>query len=789
MQRNQTTVIRWLHRSAMGCIFLTLFAPLLFSSEFMFPFITTKTFYFRLLVEIALLLYLILLLYDTSFLPRMSPLSWAIIAYLGILVAASLFGVNPYRSFWGNIERGEGLLTILHVFAWWFLVIALFQKKRLLGSLLWVAFSVSILEALYGLLQIINVQWVIFGGAGRVGGTIGNPAFLAAFLLLGMVIGGVLYAQTNKKPVKAFLVAAVLFQLFIIYRTQTRGVLLSLFGVFEVVALGYAGLSLFRLFRRKGEGEGGSRRAASRAVAAVLIAFAVPAFLFVAWKNKESSWVQSSGALRRIVNISMDDITTQSRLYAWDSSWKGWKDRFLLGYGYENYQIAFNKYFHPEIFIDQGSQLWFDRAHNILFDQAVTAGILGLLSYLALFGSAFWILIRVMRSAREEGNRSLLRAGGVVLAGFFVYIGQNLFVFDTLSSYLFLYLLFAWSAQQYVWRFSEEGGRQARSFAVPASTRALFAAVLAVVVFFGAYMFNIRPARANMKAIDALVYSRRAEIPKQGEEPALVARTFYGKAFDTFRDALAVGSYQAPEIRQKMAEIVLQALRNSYLPADTKKEIADFAIEEIKKNIISSPLDAQNYMYLMTLYNASERYDRSRLDKVIEIGKKVLELSPTRPQIYFDMGQAAISKGSYEEGIQYFKKAVELNPRPVESRWNLAAAYILAGNLEEAERVFQQMRDDGFDFYRWENVERLARVYAQVNQYEQLIKLYTGAIERSPDREEQARKRIAEVYVQIAASNEKSGDRNAMIEALQKAAEYDPSLKPQIEEFLKSNSS
>ncbi len=773
----------------MGCIFLTLFAPLLFSSEFMFPFITTKTFYFRLLVEIALLLYLILLLYDTSFLPRMSPLSWAIIAYLGILVAASLFGVNPYRSFWGNIERGEGLLTILHVFAWWFLVIALFQKKRLLGSLLWVAFSVSILEALYGLLQIINVQWVIFGGAGRVGGTIGNPAFLAAFLLLGMVIGGVLYAQTNKKPVKAFLVAAVLFQLFIIYRTQTRGVLLSLFGVFEVVALGYAGLSLFRLFRRKGEGEGGSRRAASRAVAAVLIAFAVPAFLFVAWKNKESSWVQSSGALRRIVNISMDDITTQSRLYAWDSSWKGWKDRFLLGYGYENYQIAFNKYFHPEIFIDQGSQLWFDRAHNILFDQAVTAGILGLLSYLALFGSAFWILIRVMRSAREEGNRSLLRAGGVVLAGFFVYIGQNLFVFDTLSSYLFLYLLFAWSAQQYVWRFSEEGGRQARSFAVPASTRALFAAVLAVVVFFGAYMFNIRPARANMKAIDALVYSRRAEIPKQGEEPALVARTFYGKAFDTFRDALAVGSYQAPEIRQKMAEIVLQALRNSYLPADTKKEIADFAIEEIKKNIISSPLDAQNYMYLMTLYNASERYDRSRLDKVIEIGKKVLELSPTRPQIYFDMGQAAISKGSYEEGIQYFKKAVELNPRPVESRWNLAAAYILAGNLEEAERVFQQMRDDGFDFYRWENVERLARVYAQVNQYEQLIKLYTGAIERSPDREEQARKRIAEVYVQIAASNEKSGDRNAMIEALQKAAEYDPSLKPQIEEFLKSNSS
>jgi len=55
-----------------------------------------------------------------------------------------------------------------------------------------------------------------------------------------------------------------------------------------------------------------------------------------------------------------------------------------LGWGLENYILAFAKYYDPNWPITE----WFDKAHSNLWEFAVTAGALGLISYLSLFLAA-----------------------------------------------------------------------------------------------------------------------------------------------------------------------------------------------------------------------------------------------------------------------------------------------------------------------------------------------------------------------------------------------------------------
>ena len=93
-------------------LFAALITPLLLSSKFFFPYISSKTFYFRLIIEIAFGLYLWIVFKNASFRPKWSWIERALVIYVAIVFVTSLIGINFYRSFWGNVERGEGILTL-----------------------------------------------------------------------------------------------------------------------------------------------------------------------------------------------------------------------------------------------------------------------------------------------------------------------------------------------------------------------------------------------------------------------------------------------------------------------------------------------------------------------------------------------------------------------------------------------------------------------------------------------------------------------------------------------------
>jgi len=723
---------------------LALLTPLLVQSAFIFPFISTKTFAFRILVEIALAGYAILSVKAPAYRPRFTPIMKAMGAYLLVVIIASLFGENPYKSFWGNIERGEGILTLAHVFVYAFLCAHVVRTRRtwewfFAGSLL-----VAVAVSLYALGQYFGVAWVLHSGDKRLSGTIGNAAFLAGYLLIHTFIA-LWFALTPRARWQRALSGAVwIFLLFITFNTGTRGALLAALIVYVGLAAWYA---------RQATGSAGRwLKTAALAVGALLVVSAV-----VVWLQRDTGWVRGNATLTRLVTISFDDITTQSRLLTWESSMKGWKDRPLLGYGYENYNVAFNKYFNPLIYRDAGSQIWFDRAHNVVFDVLVTSGILGMIAYMGLYGL---VVAAAWRAARRDDPFARV-SGGVMLGLIVAHVLQNFFVFDILATYIPSMLVFGF-LDAHTRNFDISIFRNVEMKRGSGIVLAVLP-VLALALFF----FNINPARVNSAGLEAM----RLRFAER-----------YGDAYHAFLALEARGTYQLPEIRTKFAELGLEARGKRGVTDEQAEEIIQDAIDSMLANIEKNPKDAQYYLYLMNLYFVGGRFDVTRYALIEKAGAEALRLSPTRPQIYYLLGQGASARGENAKAIEYFEKAAALNPAVADSQWNLAVAYRLAGKKAEEREAYERLDGMGVSIDAREDLDdttllRLTQRFISTQEYARLATVFEELVERNSGN--------AEYWGNLAAAYKSAGEYVLARQAAEKVQELNPRAQTEIEQFLK----
>ena len=102
-------------------IFIVPFVSLINISSFVFPFVTSKAFLFRILIEILAGAWVMLIIFDKKYRTRWNWLPISICAFLGVITVADIFGINPYTSFWGTFERMDGLINLLHIGAFFFI--------------------------------------------------------------------------------------------------------------------------------------------------------------------------------------------------------------------------------------------------------------------------------------------------------------------------------------------------------------------------------------------------------------------------------------------------------------------------------------------------------------------------------------------------------------------------------------------------------------------------------------------------------------------------------------------
>jgi len=386
---NLPKIIIWLSLAVI------LFSPLYLNSQLFFPFITTKTFAFNIAVEVMFLTWLFLCFKDNKYQLKFNIAVILMAIYLLLTLISSLLGDYFYRSFWSNNERSEGLVLLLHLFVFLLVLTNFFKKFKDWLYIFDLFFLASLLVGLYALGQFFQLSWLPISTSGlRLAGTIGNAGYMAGYMIFGVFFGSVLFFNRPNFYFKFYYLTVIILEIFIIFNTYTRGGILALVFVGLVFILYF----LFYYFPvqdgsrargRLGAWDGKILKISGVIIIASLITLSTWLFL-----NKDADFVKNHELLQRIASISTRSTTAQTRLMAWNSAYQGFKERPIWGWGYENFYQPFDKYFNPRMYEDVGSVVWFDRAHNIIFDRLVSGGLLGLLSYLSLLFLPLYYLWR-----------------------------------------------------------------------------------------------------------------------------------------------------------------------------------------------------------------------------------------------------------------------------------------------------------------------------------------------------------------------------------------------------------
>src|SRR3990167_5848159 len=198
-----TDYLRW---GAVSALFLALFVPFIVASgtwgmpNLFFPFITGKNFIFRILVEAALLCYVLLALKEPKYRPRASLIMWAAALFVVWMAVATAVSVDPVKSFWSNFERMEGYIGLLHLFAWFVITGAVLTAERLWDKFFNVSVTGAAAQGLWAFMQFLGFASISTQSGARADTTFGNAIYLAVFLLINVFVTLYMLARLEQGP-------------------------------------------------------------------------------------------------------------------------------------------------------------------------------------------------------------------------------------------------------------------------------------------------------------------------------------------------------------------------------------------------------------------------------------------------------------------------------------------------------------------------------------------------------------------------------------------------------------
>jgi len=709
--------------------YLVLFTPLIISQKSFFPFVTPKTIYFRILVEVILAAYLILIIFFPRYRPRINVIGISILIFLFVFILASVLGVNFERSFWSTYERMTGIFTFLHLLAFFVVITNTFKKREDWEKILAVSVLVGVIISI-GVLTKNEIST-------RGGGTIGNTSFMATYLLFNIFFAIALFFTKRSSFLKTFAGVSLLFLIPTLLMSTGRGAIVSFWCGLFLAFLGYLVFS-----EKKKLQKAGFFLILCLVIFSIAMLIIQPSFL----KNK----------------IEKTLVDMKPRFVVWEKAWKGFLERPIFGWGPENFNVVFTKFFNPCVFLSEcGGEIWFDRAHNIVLDTLVATGVIGLLSYLLIFAVSIFALLKICYKKKENIFVPLMIA---VL--FIVYFFQNLLVFDMISSYMVFFLSLGLAS----FLIDEEKELDSDMFERPTSfvlsKKPVQNIILGAIILLSAsfiYFGNIQPYSSATNTVQMIIFSDNLE-----------------QSLDFYKKALS-GFMEKYEIREQFTQKFYQSAFNSNSNKETVNSAFYIAEEQMEESVRINSLDFRHHLFLGRLYFADYRFnmDIGKLHLAEQTLEKSIELSPTNQQGYWHLAEVKLAKGEEQAAFDLFQKAIELEPRLGVSHWYLAMTYRITGQYEQA---FGKIKDAEAAGYNWknniDNLRGVAETYKALGIESDLVPIYQEAIELNPGNTK-ILMNLALVYVNM-------GQLDKAKETIHKIIELDPSLAPELEGFLKS---
>jgi len=424
------------------------------------------------------------------------------------------------------------------------------------------------------------------------------------------------------------------------------------------------------------------------------------------WLLRDTSTIQESAVLSRVTSVSFQERTIRARFQIWGIAWRAFLERPVLGWGQENFLVAFSKYFDPRLY-DQ--EPWFDRPHNIVFEWLINAGVLGLAAYLALFVTLFWGIGKLLKRG-DIGKKE-----GIVLSVVpITYFLQNFFVFDNFNTYILFFGILAYVHALLVRKETEESGDAGGMASLWALTVGII--IIGIIMYF----INFRPLAQAQGIIKAFQATTDTVDP-------------VGKTLAAFKNTIGLNAFGEAEALEQLTRTAgLLAGQNS-IPAQVKIPFLQYAITELEQYLKENPKNIRLHLMLANLYQSARGLNANLVLAARDELKKAMDLSPTKQQILYLMADNYLITSEVDKAIELIKRAVDLEPANREAQVNMAVVAAIAGRndlIKQATENLKQIKDTSLEKPSnalWAyavDLKKIADIYLSFNQKQNARAVY-----------------------------------------------------------------
>jgi tetratricopeptide (TPR) repeat protein len=352
------------------------------------------------------------------------PLSLPILILCGVNILSTLTSIVPGISFLGSYQRSEGLYSFLSYILIFFAIVAKLTSRKQLDRLIMAVILSSMPVALYGIIQHSGNDPFIWIDdiTKRVGANIGNPIFLASYLILvffltlGRIVKSGLACVDEKESKGKNIIRVLtygsfaLFQLITVILSLSRGPWMGwLIGMFFFVIIAGMILRMRKLVL--------SSTCVGLTALLFLAVFNMPHSPlgelrlqpYIGQLGKLAESKTGSGEVRVTYWKAVSKLVSRHKPLEFPD---GSKDvlnvlRPLIGYGSEALTYVGVRFLDPENGTVDLRNYKFDHSHNETWDTLAYTGLLGFLAYQFLLISFFvygFKLIGLIISGREQNT-------------------------------------------------------------------------------------------------------------------------------------------------------------------------------------------------------------------------------------------------------------------------------------------------------------------------------------------------------------------------------------------------
>ena len=721
-----------------------------------------------------------------------------LLALFIIYLLATIFSINQHFSLWGDPLRNGGFINFsfyifLAILA--FLIIKKNSWQKILDFLILISVVVSVIALIqqFGIFGKYFIPFVV-----RPVSTMGNPILLALYLVLVTFLALALGLNEKNRTKKIFYFFSLFLFLFVnIFLVQTRGAYLGLAIGFLWFLFAYPNLNL--------------KVKTIKIYAAIFLIVLFSGMYFS--KIYLDSHLYVYGKMPLLLSSTVDRTLglfeglqiAESRVSVWKVSLDALKEKPILGWGQENFVVAFDKYYDPSLpkigNIAPGDTPteWFDRAHSFMFDVPITGGIPALLIYLSLFGTLIWQLQRVKyypntRIKSESTNISNLLSSDVIMAHglqatFLGYLTTLASGFDSVSTYLVVFFLIGYSLylisnSNLKNRADLEDEKLERISHKLYRLRHPLIIITFLIVGYFIWVYNIIPLSINREMNLALLY---ADI--RTEESCEKGLNIIDNISPSVPNSI-INNY----LGQKSTFVIFRC--NDKIKSKQPEDLIKQNIKILKKNIEKNPQYVTNWILIGEYTGILIKEKNSQTENVFILNEETerlknevdyyfenaLLLSPKRQLILKDWADVQTISAQYKKAEENLQKCMDLNPSYARCYWYMALNKGYQKDYEGFKSFSEIAKEKNYGVELPESLREVINMYIRNDDYNGLAEVYPTLIPLTLDPLEKA-----QLHASLAATYKELGDIKKAREEVLKIKEVIPFLPKELQETARND--